>query len=313
MLVKGGEIVAARIDWGEGLRPGLVADARLTAKAAGTRRGVARFADGCEALVEALAPAACEGQTLRLRITRAAIAESGRYKLAQARPAPDRPARPAPTLFEMLRATDYPVRVVAPLDNAFSTLGWDELLEQGQTGTVTFAGGSLSIDPTRAMTLIDVDGTLPPRALALAAVRPIVTVLDRLDIGGSVGIDFPSLADRGDRQAVDAALAAALGERRAERTAMNGFGFVQLVSRLERPSLVALLARREDAAARQLLRRAERIAEPGAIELTASPGVRRAVRAEWQAELARRTGRRIVWRDRPALDPTVGFAQAVVS
>ena len=37
-------------------------------------------------------------------------------------------------------------------------LGWDDLIEEARSGIVRFAGGELAIEPTRAMTLIDVDG-----------------------------------------------------------------------------------------------------------------------------------------------------------
>lgn len=312
ILVEHGEIIAARIDWGDPVRAGLVTDARLIAKAAGARRGTARLDDGSEVLVDSLPRDACEGVILRMRINRAAIGEGRRTKRAQARPAPGEPLTPAPTLLAELSAGPDPVRTVHAHDPAFRDNGWDELVEQAQSGEVAFAGGSLTISPTPAMTLIDVDGGLAPTELALAAVPAIAATLGRLDLGGSVGIDFPSLAEKRDRQRVDAALADALRDWRGERTAMNGFGFVQLVSRMTRPSLVALMAREPaGAAARILLRRAERVAEPGALELVAHPAVHRAVRPEWEAELARRTGRALIWRENLGLELAAVSVQAV--
>lgn len=313
ILVERGAIVAARVEWGEPVRAGLVADARLVAKPVGARRGLARLIDGAEVLIDGLAREANEGDTLRLRIVRPALAERGRNKRAQARPASDQAPAPAPSLLDELRQSGMPVRGVRVAGPEFGDHGWDELVEQAQSGEIAFAGGSLAITPTPAMTLIDVDGYGTPAALALAAVPAIAAALRRLDLGGSVGIDFPSLAEKRERQAVDAALGAALADWRGERTAMNGFGFVQLVSRLERPSLVARYARRAEAQARILLRQAERVAGPGTLLLTAPPAVRRAIIAAWEQDLARRTGRRILWREDAALAPDASFAQAVSS
>ncbi len=312
ILVDGGSIVAARIEWGEALRAGLVTDGRLVSKTAGERRGTARLDDGSEVLVDGLPHSACEGQMLRLRISRSPIGEGRRTKRAQARSASGEAPSAAPSLLHELRSGPDPVRPVFSHDRGFTDHGWDDLVEQAQSGEVAFSGGSLTITPTPAMTLIDVDGTLPPTELALAAVRAVAGALARLDLGGSVGIDFPSLPGKRDRQRVDAALADGLSGWRGEKTAMNGFGFVQLVSRLTRPSLVALMAREPAAAAaRILLRRAERVAEPGALELTMHPAVRRAVRPEWEAELARRTGRKLVWREQPGLEIEAVAVQAI--
>lgn len=312
ILVERGAILAARVDWGEALRPGLVGEARLVARTAGLARGTVRFAEGGEALVDGLGRDTDEGARLQVRITRAAIAERGRSKLPQARPAPGETPRPAPTLLEELRAGNLPVRAVRGPDDAFAAHGWDELVEQAQTGAIAFAGGSLTVSPTPAMTLIDVDGTLPPRALALAAVPALAAALDRLDLAGSIGIDFPSLAERRDRQAVDAALGEALAGWRGERTAMNGFGLVQLVSRLERPSLVGRWQQHPAAAAaRALLRAAERVPPGGDLLLTANPAVRAAMQPEWLDRLARRCGRTLTWHDDPRLALAAGFAQAI--
>ena len=300
ILVEDGRIVAARLDWPRPLAAGLVEDAVLVARSAGSPRGTARFANGEEALIDQLPRGAVEGARLRLIVTRAAIAERNRLKLAQARPTAATP-RPAPTLAQALGA-----RMVRRFD------GWDELWAEAWHGEIAFAGGALDVTPTPAMTVIDIDGALSPPALALAAVPALADAIRRFDLAGSIAIDFPTLPAKVDRQAIDAALASMLAGWPHERTAMNGFGLVQLVARLERPSLLSLLRQdRPGAAARLLLRRAERVDEPGDLLLTAHSRVRTAVRPEWERELVRRTGRVVAWRTDDRLAPDGGFAQAV--
>ena len=302
ILVERGEVLAARLRWPGGLEAGLVEDARLIARTANSKRGTARFASGAEALVDSLPHEASEGSTLRLMVTRSAMAERGRLKRAQARPSQEA-ERPAPDL-----AQDLGARIV----RRFPAGLWEDLFADACSGEAAFPGGGLTITPTPAMTLVDVDGTLPPTALALAAVEPIAQALARLDLAGSIGIDFPTLTDKNDRKQVDGALDCALGDWPHERTAMNGFGFVQLVARLTRPSLLHLCAREPaQAAALFLLRQAEQVDAPGALLLTCHPSVEEALKAGWQTELARRSGREVRVAGNPALALGAAFAQAV--
>ena len=305
--LDGDRIAAARIEWPGELSVGLIEDAVLVSRAAGSRRGTARFATGEDALVDKLPPSAREGAAIRLEITRPALGERGRRKLARARPT-DAPPGPAPSLANRLHAEGHEVRVV----RAFPTGDGAELAAEAFAGEVAFPGGALQFSPTPAMLLVDVDGTLAPRALALAAVEPLAEALRRFDIGGSIGVDFPTLADKADRRAVDEALAAALADWPHERTAMNGFGFVQLVARLERPSLLhRAVFQRPGMAARALLRRAELLQGAGAVLLSGHPALEAQLRPEWLDELARRTGREVRWEARPGLAIEAPQAQLV--
>jgi len=309
ILVNEGEVLAARLDRPGTLSPGQVEDAILIARRAGSPRGTARFASGEDALVDGLPASAREGAPLRLIVTRAAMAETGRYKRAQARPTKRSP-RAAPALADVLRMEGHVVRGV----RRFPDDPWPALIAEAQDGVIAFAGGSIVVTPTPAMTLIDVDGALPPRALALAAVSTIARTVTLFDLAGSIGIDFPSIEGKDDRRAVDEALAAALAHWPHQRTAMNGFGFVQLVSRLERLSILQRV-RCDPAgtAARLLVRQAESIVEPGTLLLSAHPAVRAATRPKWLDQLARRTGRRLDWHEDRTLALGAGFAQAIAS
>jgi len=305
--LDGDRIVEARVQWPGELTAGLVEDAILVARTAGSPRGTARFASGEEALVDRLPASASEGASIRIEVTRPALGERGRRKLARARPT-DASPRPAPTLAERLPTEGHQVRIV----REFPAGDGAELAAEAFAGEVAFPGGALQFSSTPAMLLVDVDGTLDPRALALAAVAPLAEAMRRFDVGGSIGIDFPTLADKTDRRAVDDALAAALAGWPHERTAMNGFGFVQLVARLERPSLLHRATfQRAGMAARKLLRRAEFLRGPGAVLLSGHPALEAQLKPEWLVELARRTGREVRWEARPGLAIEAPQAQLV--
>ena len=125
---------------------------------------------------------------------------------------------------------------------AIEDADFDTLLEQAVSGEFAIAGGALFVERTRAMTIIDVDGTADAVALNRAAASSIPNILRLLDIGGPVGIDFVSMRSRADRLEIDAALADAstqLGQH--ERTAINGFGFAQIIRPRSGPSVPEIL------------------------------------------------------------------------
>ena len=176
------------------------------------------------------------------------------------------------------------------------------------SGEIAFTGGALRMDLTAAMTLFDVDGALDPAALAKAGAAAAGRAIRRFGIGGSIGIDLPTLNAKDERLAAAAALDAALPQP-FERTAVNGFGFLQIVRRRERASLPERLQRdRAGAAARALLRAAERSPGSGPRTLTAAPSVIAAIEAQpdWIATLARRIGAEVGLRADPSLAISAG-------
>ena len=139
-----------------------------------------------------------------------------------------------------------------------------------------------------------------------------IETLGRFDLGGSVAVDFPTLPNKGDRRAVDEAIGAALADWPHERTAMNGFGLVQIVARLERPSLLHLAAWQRLALVwRQLLRRAELLEGPGTLELSIHPSLERVIEPAHLAALERRAGAGVKLRKVATLLPDAPQAQRV--
>lgn len=293
-LVEDGEIVEALIEadtvrW----RTGTVADARLVDILIPGRRGVARLEDGAEALVEPLAREWTQGGHIRIEIVRQAIAEPGNPKRAKARPATDATLQEGPDLRTRIAATSIPVADCSPHDaNRLEAAGWSEMLASAQSGRVEFDGGTLLIEPTAAMTVIDVDGYALSATLAHAAATAAARAIRRFGITGSIGIDFPTLSNRDERMAVAACFDAALPQP-FERTAVNGFGLMQVIPPRARASVIEQL--RADPvghAARALLRRAERSGLVGATRLVAAPSVIDiiATRPDWLDRLSRHLG-----------------------
>ena len=159
------------------------------------------------------------------------------------------------------------------------------------------------------MTLIDVDGHLPPEELAVAGAREAARAIMRLDIGGSIGVDLPTVSGKAARQAAAAAIDGTLSEP-IERTAVNGFGFVQVVRPRRRASLVELAQERGPFEARALLRRVA--FEPaGPKRIVAHPAVTVVLDAhpEWLDALGRQTGGAIQLRSDATLPISGAYAE----
>lgn len=288
--LDGATITDARLARHADLRPGQVLIAKLVSRSASSTRGLVEFDDKERALVSHLSRDASEGATIRVEVTRARLSEAARGKLAQVRPT-EKPLSHGASLADSLRNAGHDVRIV----RRFPECDWDELLGEAFDQHVSMHEGMLYFSPTPAMTLIDIDSAMTPLQAARVAVPVIAASLRRFDLGGSIGIDFPTLATKPDRRAVDDALADALADWPHERTAMNGFGFVQIVARLERPSLLHRIRYdRLEAAAFQLLRHAELLEGPGRLLLQVNPALEPELRREWLDELRRRTGRELV-------------------
>jgi hypothetical protein len=287
-LIENGEIIEARVRR-EGVTPaGTVLDAQLVAIAP----RVTVEAGGEQFLMPRRVSGISEGSRLRIEVVREALGGTESWKRGLARRTDEEP-RPAPPLAE---------------GTPGSIEGWDDLLDEARSGIVRFDGGELRIEPTAAMTMIDVDGWLVPDKLAQMGAWAAARAIRRLDIGGPTGIDFPTLKGREARQQIDSILAEYLPSQ-AERTAMNGFGFVQVVRPRSRASLVDLAADRPGFEARALLRRAGR--EIGATRLVAHPSVVRVLGEQrgWLDRLARQVGGAVTLRTDASLAMSAGHVE----
>ena len=292
MLVDNGRIAEARILLQGVIPAGTVVAARL--KSAG-RHSVA-VGGGQEYLLPKGAPGISEGGRLNIEVTREALGGTEPWKRPLARLTDESP-----------RAADRIAgREVSSRE--LDDIGWLDLIEEARSGIVRFAGGELRISPTPAMTLIDVDGHLPAAELAIAGARAAAEAIRRHGIGGSIGIDLPTVEGKAGRQAAADAFDAVL-PKPFERTAVNGFGFLQIVRPRTHASLFELAADRVPFEARALLRAAMR--EVGAVRLAAHPAVVSELSRNpgWLDQLSRRTGGLVTLREDASLAISAGHAE----
>lgn len=300
VLVENGRIaVALTAVAGRGVQPGAIVPGRLRGA------GVVELEGGEELLLDSRADPIAEGAAVRVLVTREALPERGKAKRARGR-VTSADAAPAPSLYERLAATGLPIETLQPHGpDRLEDAGWGELQEEAETGIVAFARGELLIALTPAMTLIDIDGEGPVHRLAVDGLQAAAGAIRRHGISGNIGIDVPTLADKAQRTIAAAAFGAA-APRPFEATAINGFGFLQLIRPRERASLLEL-AQLDPVgwAARALLRRAQRAAMAGGVVLTAAPPLVRLIEQErgWIDRLERELGGAV----RLQSDPELGI------
>ncbi|WP_157215231.1 ribonuclease [Flavisphingomonas formosensis] len=314
-LIDKDEIVAMRLEWpDEATRLGTIVPARMLRGADATGRALVALEGGTEALLEAPTRGLNEGAKLVVEIVREPIAERGRLKPAKARVAAEgsSPA-PGPDLRQQIASSGLPVTQLHPHQpDLLEQHGWSERLEQARDGDIAFPWGALQMAVTPAMTLFDVDGALAPAELALHGAEAAARMMMLFDITGSIGIDLPTVESKAARQAAAAALDAVLPQP-FERTAVNGFGFLQVVRRRFRASIPEMLhADPAGASARALLRLAERTPGMGMRTLVAHPAVIARIEreSEWRETLARRIGTAVALRGDAALAISAGHVEA---
>jgi len=296
LLIEDGRPLAAKLHWPGELWSGQIASAQLVSKKSGGRRGTAELQNGAQILVDKLPKEITEGERFTVRVSRNAISERGRFKRAQGRYhdkelLPETPQAP----FQELEPRAVP---------AFEVGVWEDIWNAASAGAMDFTGGGIIVSATPAMTLFDIDCSSPKEAYH-NAIPTIARALRWFDIGGNVGIDFPTISDRRERKAYDNRIAEHLAEWPHESTAMNGFGFVQLVARLDGPSLLHRFATsRVGMCARYALRVGERAQGVGpTLLLTVHPALKAKLKPAWLDELARRMGKQV----RIELDPALAL------
>ena len=287
ILVEDDRILEAAIELPDDIRVGAVVTGRLRDIIVPHQRGWVTTRQG-EILLPRVPAGLTKGQEVRVEVRREEILDPDYPKSLVGR-ATDEPERDGPTLTERIGPH---TRVGLTGPDRLEQAGWSDLIEEATSGDIAFQGGELRLSLTPAMTLFDVDGYLAPAELAVAGARAAGLAIRRHGITGSIGVDLPTVPSRTERQRAAAALDSVLPQP-FERTAVNGFGFLQIVRKRERQSIPEMMEYSPiESAARVLLRRAERVPGLGARLLIASPQVIGHLerRPDWLAELRRRIG-----------------------
>jgi hypothetical protein len=303
VLVEDGSILEAAIELPDDVRVSSVIAGRLRDITVPRQRGWVTTSRG-DVLVQPIPTGLTKGASVRVLITREQILERGAPKSLIGR-ITDEPEREGPSLSECMKDC---IRVTPHDPDRLGAAGWDDVIGEAVSGDIPFTGGELRLSLTPAMSLFDVDGVLPLDELVIAGAAAAGRAIRRHGIGGSIGIDLPTVQSKDVRRRAAEAIDAVLPQP-FERTAVNGFGFLQIVRKRERQSIPERVQFDPiGAAARAVLRKAERVPGSGARRLITSPPVQRYLesRSEWLDALRRRIGTEVVLQAQPSFT-TWGF------
>ena len=189
--------------------------------------------DGAEILIRGKAKAG-EGARVVFEITREAIAEPGRVKPAEGRVLEAMP--------EVLRDKDglWDDRLSALKAVTVRNQSFGDAFDAGIAGASHVGDVTVSFQRTKAGLVFDVDGVGDPVAINLLAAKEIARLLRLYQVGAMVMIDFVAVDSKANRIAIAEAFdaAAAHEPRPFERSAVNGYGLMQVVRARPRPSVL---------------------------------------------------------------------------
>jgi ribonuclease G len=213
--------------------PGNVIDAKISSKIGA--RAFLTLANGEDAVITP-SPPEPEGATIRVEIIRAHICEPGEVKRATARLS-------EADLYE-IGVDQWRAGLCERADAVIAAdANFDDHFDIAQSGRSDVQGATIWFERTKAGLVFDVDGSDDAFAINRAAATEIARLLRLFQIGGAAMIDFVGMENKAARLAVAAAFdeASAADPRGFERTAINGYGLMQVIRAKPGPSILDTL------------------------------------------------------------------------
>jgi ribonuclease G len=233
VLFEGGTAVELHIFRDGHALAGSVLNAKILSKNAG--RAFLQLASG-EEVVIAPPPTEPEGASVRVEIIRAHICEPGDVKRATVRISEAALCEVDEDLWRaaLSERTDAVITAGADLDDHFDI---------AQSGRSDVEGATIWFERTKAGLVFDVDGNGDAFAINRAAAAEIARLLRLFQVGGAAMIDFVGMENKAARVEIAATFdaASAADPRGFERTAINGYGLMQVIRAKPGPSILDTL------------------------------------------------------------------------